>query len=562
MKQLTPTTPSRFIQTLLIRRRLRFVILTLALVLTGIVQVAGARAAGTVASRQGGTLIYAENFGSFDSFIPVLSPAVIVDDEAQVLVFRPLLWIDQKVSIDYSRSIAKSISVTNGDTTFTVQMRGDYKWSDGSPVTAADVAYCFNLIKQYGTKYAYYGIGGLPTLVKSFKVNSPTSFTITMSQAFNPTYFELNGLAQLRPLPSQHWKNDSLDFLVKHQTDMATLSVVDGPFKLAQFVSGQYARFTRNPLYSGHKASLDTYIVQFYSSDQALFAALKTGAVQIGVAPYSLYRSWGQLNGLGTYSYSIFGFSYIELNYRNPATSFMKDVKVRQAMQMAINQQQMNQALYYGNAHAAYSPVPYAPTTYLSPQAKEGMTTSRFSLAHANALLSADGWKLAGGVRVKGGQKLAFTLEVFSGNDTSLKQAEILQQDYASIGVQVTLKQVTFQTGIAQLGAKGTNWDAISIGWIYYPNFYPLGDGLFGTTGGSNFGGFSDPKLDATIKEAQTKPGLQGIYDYQNYAAQVVPALYLDYGATVVRYSPKVQGINSFFSPIYGFSPEYLSLAQ
>jgi peptide/nickel transport system substrate-binding protein len=115
---------------------------------------------------------------------------------------------------------------------------------------------------------------------------------------------------------------------------------------------------------------------------------------------------------------------------------------------------------------------------------------------------------------------------------------------------------------IATLGKKGADWDAVSIGWIYYPNFYPLGDGLFGTTGGANFGGFSDTKLDATITESQTKPGLKGIHDYGDYAAKAVPALYLDYPSVLIRYSPKVQGIAQFFSPIYAFSPQYLWLSK
>jgi peptide/nickel transport system substrate-binding protein len=525
-------------------------------------QATSIRHAAADTPRRGGTLIYAENFGAFDSFIPVISPAEIVDDEAQVLLFRPLLWIGQKASIEYGRSIAKSISVSKDLTTYTVQLRNDYKWSDGSPVTANDVAYCFNLMKQYGTKYAYYGIGGLPNLVKSFTVNSPTSFTIAMTTPFNPTYFELNGLAQLHPLPSKAWKSYDATYLFNHQTDLSILQVVDGPFKLTKFVSGQYARFERNTMYSGHQPYLDTYIVQFFSADQALFAAVKTGAVQIGVAPYSLHSAWAQLTGLQTFSYYIFGFNYITLNYRNPATSFLKDMKVRQAMQLAINQPELIQALYYGNGIPAYSPVPYSPPTYLSPQARDVSTAIHYDLTKAGALLAADGWTMSGGVRTKGGQKLAFTVEVFTGNETALRQAEIIQQAFATLGIQISLKQVTFQTAIAQLGAKGTNWDAISIGWIYYPNFYPLGDGLFGSTGGANFGGFSDPKLDATISEAQTKPGYSGIYDYQNYAAQAVPALFLPYSATVVKYQPKVQGITDFFNPVYAFSPEYLWLKQ
>jgi peptide/nickel transport system substrate-binding protein len=522
---------------------------------------AGAAGHAAAASPQsGGTLIYAENFGSFDSFIPVVSPAEIVDDEAQVLLYRPLLWIGQDASIEYDRSIAQSISVSKDLTTYTVHLRPDYKWSDGTPVTAADVAYCYNLMKQYGTKYAYYGIGGLPNLVKSFTVDSPTSFTIAMTTPFNPTYFELNGLAQLRPLPSKAWKAYDATYLFNHQTDLNVLSTVDGPYKLTKFVSGQYARFARNTMYSGHQSYLDTYIVQFYSADQAIFAALRTGAVQIGAAPYSLHSSWGQLNNLDTYSYSIFGFDYITLNYRNPATSFFKDVNVRQAMQLAINQPEMNQALYYGNAHSAYSPIPFVPSTYLSPAARAAANPDQYDVTKAASLLDADGWKMSGGVRAKAGQQLAFTLEVFSGQETSVRQAEIIQQDFAKLGIQMSLKQVTFQTGIAQLASKGTGWDAVGIGWIYYPNFYPLGDGLFATTGGSNFGGFSDPKLDATVVEAQTKPGLQGMYDYGDYASKVVPALFLDYPETVIKYQPNVQGVSDFFNPVFGFSPEYLWL--
>src|SRR5579884_1969496 len=168
-----------------------------ALTLIGAGQVAGVRAAASRAPQSGGTVIFGYN-QPIDSFIPVLSPTSIMDDGAQVLLYRPLLWIGQNVSIDYSRSIATGIAVSNNNTVFTVTMRPDYKWSDGQPVTADDVAYCFNLIKTYGTKYGYYGIGGLPTAVKSFMVLSPTQFSITLNAPSNPTYFELNGLAQLR----------------------------------------------------------------------------------------------------------------------------------------------------------------------------------------------------------------------------------------------------------------------------------------------------------------------------------------------------------------------------
>lgn len=525
------------------------------------VQASNVRATTAHAPKTGGTVIFGYT-QEIDSFIPVLSPTSIMDDGAQVLLYRPLLWIGQNVSIDYSRSIATGITVSNHNTVFTVTMRPDYKWSDGVAVTADDVAYCFNLIKSYGTKYGYYGIGGLPTAVKSFTVLSPTKFAITLSAPANPTYFELNGLAQLRPLPSHAWKKYSISYLFNHQTDLNVLSVVDGPYKLTKFQLKQYARFDRNPAYSGHRSYLDTFIIQYFSSEEAVFAALRTGAIQIGNFGFTLYNAANQLASLKTFDWSWFGFTYIEINYRNPAIAFMKDVKVRQAMQWLINQPLMNTTLYHGFAHSGYSPVPYLPSTYLSPTARETQNASHYNPARANALLDADGWKMVNGVRQKNGHKLAFTMGVSSENNIGVRQAQIIQQEFGKAGIQVSLNVAPFSVILAELGGKGTNWDLISIGWIYYPNFYPLGDGLFGTNGGANFGAFSDPKLDATITRAQTVSGDSGIYAYQDYAASAVPALYLDQADTIIKYQPSVQGVADFFNPIWNFGPEYLWLSR
>jgi peptide/nickel transport system substrate-binding protein len=541
-------------------RRLVRPLMVMLLLLAG--QTAAAQGGHAAGPRMGGTIVYGIG-QNIDSFMPVLSPTSILDDQVEVLLYRPLFYIGRNVSVDYNESIGTKVAASANNTTFTVTMRGNYKWSDGTPVTAADVAFCFDLIKQDGTKYGYYGIGGLPNLVKSFTVNSPTQFTITMTTSVNPEYFLLNGLAQLRPLPSKAWKQYSISYLSTHQTDLSVLSVVDGPFKLTKFVLNQQARFDRNPTYGGHKAYLDTFIIKYEATEQAEFADLRTGAIQVGHLGFTQYTQQSQLSNLKTFTYSIFGFGFITLNYRNPNVAFFKDMKVRQALQLAINQPEVDQSIYYGQAVNSYSPVPSVPPTYLSPTAKADAGVSHFNLAKAKALLASDGWKLdSGNILEKGGKKLAFTLTVGSESQTALRQAELIQQDMAKIGVQFTLTITPFSVILPLLGAKGTNWDAISIGWIYYPNFLPLGDGLFGTTGGANFGGFSDTGLDATITEAQTIPGYKGIHDYGDYAAKSVPALFLPQPKTIIKYAPNVHGVELNFNPVQNDAPEYLWLSK
>jgi peptide/nickel transport system substrate-binding protein len=58
------------------------------------------------------------------------------------------------------------------------------------------------------------------------------------------------------------------------------------------------------------------------------------------------------------------------------------------------------------------------------------------------------------------------------------------------------------------------------------------------------------------------KPGLEGVYAYQDYASQVVPCLYLDQQTIIAKYQPNVHGITDFFNPVYAYSPEYLWLSH
>ena len=64
-------------------------------------------------------------------------------------MWRPLYWPNQGVSaaIDAAMSLAKPPVSSNGDKTVTVTMNASYKWSDGQPVSARDVAFDIDLIR-------------------------------------------------------------------------------------------------------------------------------------------------------------------------------------------------------------------------------------------------------------------------------------------------------------------------------------------------------------------------------------------------------------------------------
>ena len=114
------------------------------------------------------------------SFNPLLISS-LYNQEAAYLMFEQLLWINRYHQIDWSRSIASAVTTPDNGKTYDVTMR-PWKWSDGVPVTSADVLYAFQLIKAFGTSYSGYGSGGMPDIVQSLTAQDSEHFTIVLKR--------------------------------------------------------------------------------------------------------------------------------------------------------------------------------------------------------------------------------------------------------------------------------------------------------------------------------------------------------------------------------------------
>ncbi|MEJ2630457.1 MAG: peptide ABC transporter substrate-binding protein [Acidihalobacter sp.] len=496
-----------------------------------------------------------------NSLLPVVNNDSVGNFQAVQQLYRPLIWLSTDLKIDWTDSIAQSIKVSDDRTVFTVTLK-DWKWSDGKPVTAADAAYGFKMIKDFGPRYQNTGIGGIPGIVKSFDVIDAHTFRMVLKHPVNTTWFELNGLSQITPAPAFAWKQYSIDYLYNHQTDPALVQVVDGPYKLAKFAQGREMAFVPNPAYSGHPPSIKHFVFKMVTSADAAFAALKTGDIQIGNVPPSLYnarRLVAHLKSMQTQGG--FSFEYLPINFSNPKVAFFRDLKVRQALEYAMDQQLIIKTVMHGIGIPGFSPVPAAPETYLSPEMKALIAHpgKMYQPAKAKKLLDEAGWKIGpDGIRVKDGKKLEFSFIVPSGTAWRLATAQVLKQEWQAIGVEMHIRQMTFNQEIATLEShKG--WDMAIIGWTYSPDYYPSGGGLFNTGGGTNYGLYSDPKMDKLIEATMQAKGLKTLYAYENYAAAQLPVLYIPQPGYLVKYDSRLNGMNRFYNPVGFMATEYLS---
>jgi peptide/nickel transport system substrate-binding protein len=528
-----------------------------------------------------------------NGFAPILSSAAysVYNSQNAYLMYKPLVFISADDGIDFSRSLAQSISVNGNDTVYTVHLNPKWHWSNGQPVTSADVVYDAELelaACQPNAKLAYggCGIGGLPPssppkpVLKSVTADGPYTVVFTLSAPANPVWFEHNGLGQFLPFPKKVWDKysnpqDELNFInsVMNEPTNPVYKVVDGPYMFQRYVQNEYWEFVPNPRYDGHKATIKHLIYQYFASDTAEFAALRQGTVNVGYLDGVTYPEHSQLHG---YRFSpVYGFCFFYINGNfSPKTpgigSTFNSLAVRQAIQMGIDQKAYIRIENAGFGVPGSSPVPPYPR-FSFYNAAEMPKPLPFNPAAGKKLLERNGWKLVNGVMTKHGVQLSFPFLYTTGSVANEEFASLLKNDLAQEGIQITPRAMPFNQILATANdnsnpANANKWVmAWYGGWCYEPDYYPTGGGLFTPTGFANDGAFNDPALtkliDATYLPGTPAQAKQRMTAYLYRAAHDLPVWYLPSLPTLAENAYYIHGVVKNYNPVQALNfPNYWTI--
>jgi len=547
-------------------------------------------------------------------------------EDFQYLMVRPLYMFggnsNTSISVNYPLSPAAAPVYSNGGKTIVINMKG-WKWSDGTTVNANSLMLNLNLLEAEKANYAGYTPGLMPDNIVSYKATGPEQVTIQLNQAYSSIWFTYNQLAILTPMPSA-WDvsaaggaagsggclTDSAadgwakckavyTFMTAQNKDTATYGtnplwqVVDGPFKLTAYnVDGNYT-FVPNAKYSGSpKASVSELKFQTYTSDTAIYTALKTGALSLGSIPSTdLGPAVGSTflpatNPVQAQGYSLqpgyeFGIGYAYINFNNPTYGpVFKQLYFRQAMQMLDNQAGMAKAVGRGYAYPTTAGVPQEPNSqWVSPAMKEnaGQGPYPFDPAKAKTLLASHGWKVVGGVLtcesagtaatncgagIAKGTQAKFSMAYTSGISTQADQVDILKSGFAQAGIQLAANGQTFNTLLGDTvpckpTAAACKWTFLYLGgWLFNgPGFEPTGEPLWQTGVPSNSGSYSDPKMDQLINATHTSNSISAFDTYADYSAEQAPSLWLPWQTATVAVKNSMHNVTQ--NPLLMFFPEY-----
>ncbi len=423
-----------------------------------------------------------------------LDPALITDvigGGIAAKLFNGLVRYNEH--LDIVPDIARSWSLSPDQLTYTFQLRRDVTFKNGRTVTAEDVRYSFERVLTPATKApltwvldrikgANDFLAGKATTISGLRVINDHTLSLTLEKPFGP-FLSLLAMTTAYIIPHEEVERLGADF--------GTHPVGSGPFVLTDWKHGQYLTLAaRNDYFDGRPKPGGIYY-RIIPEDLTAVMEFETGGLDVLLIPSSEYHryttdlKWRSLvygrPGLNTY--------YLGLNCTRPP---FDDIRVRRAVNMAIDRRHILDTVFEKRGVLAYGPIPPALWKYGLWQdiPEEGY---RYDPIKARQLIreaGAEGKKVR--IYISAEPEVIDTVEVMY---TYLKEAglepEIIQRDWSA------LKQAV-NKGLPD--AFWLSW------WADYPdpeNFlYPLFDSASVGSAG-NRTRCLDSGLDRIIETAQ-----------------------------------------------------------
>ena len=381
---------------------------------------------------------------------------------------------------------------------WTIHIRPDLRWSDGQPLTAADVAFTYNyIVKNHMANLALTTTG-----ISGAKEIDPTTVQIDCSQP------KANMEDIFLPiLPKHIWEHVSPQAAATSYAEMPIVG--SGPFYTVAFKKGAYVEMVRNPYYWGKKPTVDEIYFEMYQNANTMVNDLEKGVIDgaWGI-PEAQYKQLAARAGIHTIAYNFFNWDYLDCNCSSSPDStgnpVLRDPKFRVALNYAIDRTRLCRLAYDGLAAPATTIMP--PDTWSHPdyhwQPPADQTYS-FDLAKANQLLSAAGYPLVNGVRLnKQGKPIVLRLATTTDFPEGQIEAKLITGDLQQLGLKVDLSIIDEGAFLARMfNYKGTtfapDYDLDLSDWAGYGD---PGETLTSFTtaeiGATNEPAWSDPAFD------------------------------------------------------------------
>ena len=477
--------------------------------------------------------------GTFDNFNPFIIKGSAAAGLGDLYVPLTVQSLDEPFT-EYGQ-LAETIETPEDRSWVKFTLRPEARWRDGKPITADDVIFTLDILREKGLPFfrAYYG-----SVAKTEKLSERE---VKFSFKEGETNMELPLiLGQMIVLPKHYWEGREFDRTTLEQ------GVTSGPYRIKSFEPGRYIVYERvkdwwaKDLWLNRgRFNFDEVRFEYYRDATVAFEAFKSGQTDLRIE--NIARNWATGYDVPAVQNGLIvkrqidhdlpqGMQAWVMNLRRPQ---FQDPRVRQALTQMFDFEWMNKTLFYdsyrrtrsyfSNSELASSGLPSPEELkileplrgqipdevftkeFTLPQT-DGSGNNRDGLRQALRLFKADGWEVKDGRLMKDGKQFAF--EILLSNPSFERVALPFKQALERIGIDASVR--TVDTAQFQRRTDQFDFDMIvgGAGQSLSPGNEQrefFGSEAAKQEGSRNLSGISDPAIDKLIELVISAPDRQAL---------------------------------------------------
>lgn len=468
-------------------------------------------------------------------------------------MFIPLIEVDDQQAIH--SKVLESWEVSPDATTITLTVRDGLEWSDGTPITSADVSLTLhlNLDSRISTRAGRLGgVAGVAEYTEGTAdsisgIETPDESTVVITLA-NPDAAWLPNWASLTRLNSMfpaHILGDVPAEEIPTHPFFETFPVVSGAYKFVEYVPDQYVELAANENYSLGTPGFEQVFFKIITEGEARLAQLQTGEIQFvdQVAAADIERLEA-IDGITVDRASGLNPNIIGFNYVSPAFA---DPRVKQALVYAIDREGICEQVFLGFCSVSDVNVRLVgdQVAWAVPTVGDGMIDYSFDPDRARELLEEAGWD--------GSTTLNLWLMAQAAPEPIIQAINIMQAQWADVGVNVEITNVDVPTLLDNLGRVEMNtdvhmfWNAGAVFTLDPSAVQPYNTCATAYPNGPNLTHYCDEATDGLWTEARLSadqavraPLYQEIFLAENQNPNNLHIAVLD---NIVAYDSRLKGV-------------------
>lgn len=509
-----------------------------------------------------------QEFENFNPLIATMNATTIMSK----LVLRNLVTIDADGK--WVPQLAKSIPTLDNGGAKLVTVGGVKKveanweiqeaaiWGDGKPVICDDFSFAIKVASaatvSVGEKEVY-------TQVEKITVDPTNPKKCTF--LYDKAKWDFYQLGTFHALPKHleekifnmyGAENGGYEKNSLYVKDPYNVGLYNGPYLIQEIQLGDHVTFVPNPKWWGEAPKIKKIIFKLIPNSGTLEANLRSGTIDmistLGLALDQALAFEKKVAAENLPYKVIFQpsavYEHIDLNLDNPA---LKDVRVRKAINLSMNREELVASLFEGKQSPAIHNITPKDPWYTDDPTK--VTIYKYNPREAERLLDEAGWKLGpDGIRAKGGKKLSFTLMTTAGNKTRELVQVYLQNKWKQVGIEVNSKNEPARVFFGETTKKRLFDSMALFAWVSSPENSPKATFLSTNIpsakngySGQNQMGWKNARVDKLIGELDLEfvheKRVAIIHEILKYYTDEVPVLPLYYRSDIAVLPTHMKGV-------------------